>query len=407
MRSTTSVVAAWLVLAGCTPDLTGILSPDRTGNLLSPPAERGSPLAPIRAACGEPGVTSGSLRRWPYLQSLGSDGATLTWTSTAEPEVVRIWAAGGEPRSVASSVEPTVYLRRAAQHRAQLADLTPATTYCYELGDRSGNRVFGPSGFRTAPLATSEERIDFAVFGDSGFSSSDQRAVAAQLETIPIEFMLHTGDLAYPSGTLDELERNHFPIYQDLASSVPLFPSIGDHDQATDAAGPFREVFTLPANGSAERYYSFDWGPVHVVVLDALSADAAQLEWTDRDLGSTALPWRVVVLHMGPYSAGWHGSNTSFRERYAAMLARRGVQLVLSGDDHDYQRSRPIDGVTYVVTGGGGRSVRPTGTAEWTAFSATTFHLVYVTVEGGMMRVRAIDATGREFDGVEIALAAR
>ncbi len=229
--------------------------------------------------------------------------------------------------------------------------------------------------------------------------------MARQIATVPIDFVLHVGDVAYPSGRLDELERTYFDVYAALTPSIPFFLAIGDHDEETDHAGPYREVFHLPDVAGPvanERWYSFDWGPVHVVVLDALSGDPAQVPFVERDLAATALPFRIVVAPVPPYSSGFYGSYDGFRSTFEPLFQRHGVQLVVSGDEHDYERTRAIGGVTYLVTGGGGRSVRAVGESWFTELSVTAFHLVYVSIEDDVMRVHAIDATGREFDGVEI-----
>jgi hypothetical protein len=391
-----------LVLVGCCPDLTGILAADKTGNLLEPPALREHPLADIRAQCGTLGTATGELHRQPYMQSVTATSAKLLWTSSAStPETVAIWGANGERTEQSAEIEDTHYLAGARQLRVNLDGLAPSTVYCYELHDASGATVYGPMGFRTAPTATSGDRVDIAVFGDSGFGSSDQAAVAAQLETVPIDFILHVGDVAYDTGTIDQLENNHFAMYREIEGGIAFFPAIGDHDQSTDAAGPFREVFALPGG---ERSYSFDWGPVHVLVLDCFGNGAEEAQFVEQDLSSSGQPWKIVISDEPPYSSGFHGSAMEIRNTYAPIFARNGVAVVFSGDDHDYERSEPIDGVTYIVTGGGGRSVRPVGTSEWTAFSVTAFHFVYVSVEGDQMRIHAIDATGREFDGVEIPM---
>lgn len=416
MSRTTTLAAVWILaascpaLVGCDPGVHGIIAAAKTGDLLEPPATRVDPLAEVRTACGAPSTPSATLTRRPYVQSVSSARAVLTWTSTAaDAETVEIWVPGGEPRGVEPSLDATRYLAGAAQRSAALDALAPSTLHCYALVDAGGQRAFGPAGFRTAPErgtsgAASDEAVDIVVIGDSGGANDDQRAVAAQLRTVPADFMLHVGDVAYNEGTLGQLETNHFAVYEPLQSTVPLFPAIGDHDDVTDAAGPWREVFTVPENGAAERSYSFDWGPVHVVVLDAYAGDA-QRDWLDRDLAATVQPWRIAVIHEPPYSSGWHGSSARIRDGYCSIFERHGVQLVLSGDDHDYERSVPIRGVTYVVTGGGGANIRPVGTSEWTAFSETVFHFTYVSVQGDVMRLHAIDGTGREFDGVEIPLA--
>lgn len=400
--------AKWLIavigfaVLGCAPNETGILAASKTGTLLQP-ALREHPLLAVRAACGDPQAAGASIARHPYLQSVTSSGARLMWTSTAsQPETVALWAGGEEATSMRNAqIDDTRYLVGANQVAAQLDSLEPNAIYCYELRDASGERIYGPAGFRTAPSADTDERIDMVLFGDSGFASSDQAAVAAQLETVPIDLMLHVGDLAYDTGTIAEFETNHFGMYRALMPSLPFFPTIGDHDDATEAAGPYREAFALPDMGG-ERYYSFDWGPVHVLVLDSIRDTEEQLAFAESDLSASDAPWKIAMVSEPPYSSGFHGSATDVRQRYSPLFSRYGVSAVFSGDDHDYERSNPIDGVTYVVTGGGGRSVRPVGVSDFTAFSEKVFHFIYLTVEGDVMRIRAIDATGREFDGAEI-----
>lgn len=413
MNAKRLLAVATVLLAGCAPDLTGILAADSTGDLISPPAAREGALTALRAACGEPGAEpGGELRRLPYVQSVTADRAHVTWTSAASAaERVAIWSPdGGERVELGSEREPTRYLAGAEQRGVALFGLEPGAIHCYELIDGSGARVFGPAGFRTAPSGVASERpVRIAVFGDSGSGSADQIAVARQLATVSLDFVLHVGDLAYTSGTLDELERSHFAIYRELLPSIPLFSAVGDHDLETDGGGPYREVFTLPESGGPgadELWYSVDWGTVHVAVLNALDDAPAQRAWLERDLAATSRPFRIVVVHEPPYSSGFHGSAEDVREAYQPIFERHGVQLVLSGDDHDYERSVPIHGVTYVVTGGGGRSVRPVGASSWTAFSVTAFHFVYVEADAGELRLHAIDATGREFDGAVIARAA-
>jgi len=85
------------------------------------------------------------------------------------------------------------------------------------------------------------------------------------------------------------------------------------------------------------------------------------------------------------------------------VIAAHHVQLVLNGHEHQYERFKPVDGVTYVITGGGGRGVRELGTpAENSAFADSVIHFVVVTVDGDTLTLHAIDGTGREFDSTVI-----
>jgi hypothetical protein len=157
----------------------------------------------------------------------------------------------------------------------------------------------------------------------------------------------------------------------------------------------------LPDNGMAgesERWYSFDWGQVHFVALNTEQMGVAQVEWLDNDLQKNPLPWTVVYGHAPPYSSGEHGSNYTFREQFGPVLEKHHVPLVLSGHDHDYERTNVINGTTYIVTGGGGIGTRPVGTSAFTAFSEAVIHFVYVEISGNSLVVHTIDGSGREFD---------
>jgi 3',5'-cyclic AMP phosphodiesterase CpdA len=125
------------------------------------------------------------------------------------------------------------------------------------------------------------------------------------------------------------------------------------------------------------------------------------MAFLERTLADSAARWTIVAIHESPYSAGYQGSNLEIRDRLAPVFARYGVQLVLSGHDHDYQRSRPIDGVTYIVTGAGGLT-RGTGEEWFTAVSWSVLHYLDINVFRDRMLVRAIDQEGRAFDEVEI-----
>jgi hypothetical protein len=198
-----------------------------------------------------------------------------------------------------------------------------------------------------------------------------------------------------------------FGVYSRLFRSFSFWPASGNHDYSAAGAAAFRQVFMLPDNGvpdRAERWYSFNWGDVHFVALDTELIGEQQADWLEADLAHNELPWTVAYGHRPPYSSGEHGSNMAFRSSFGPVLERHHVQLVLSGHDHDYERTKAINGVTYVVTGAGGKSTRSVGTSSFTEFSEDVTHFVYADVEGSSMTLHAIDGTGREFDSALITL---
>lgn len=417
------LLLALALTAGCLPscdaNVSGDLAALTSGDLSNPAAVRSDGYADIAIACGD---NAGSLEadaspegygrmvRRPYLQRVTDTTAELLWTaadSAAATAVVRD-PSGEIVAEVLGVPDPGVAARGGVQqYIAAIGPLAPKTVYCYEL--RAAEGMLFRAGFRTAPRAgDADAAVRFIAFGDSGNGSSDQRAALAQMRTVPFDLALHTGDLAYSRGSRSEIEAYVFGIYADVFKSFPFFPASGNHEYETEDAAPFREAFSLPPNGGpegTERWYSFDWGNVHFVALDTERTGPVQASWLEADLQNNHLPWTVVYAHKPPYSSGGHGNNGAFRQYFGPVLERHRVPLVLTGHDHHYERSVPIGGVTYVVTGGGGRGTRSVGKSSFTAFSEAVIHFVYVEVEGNTMVLHAIDGLGQEFDSWKMARA--
>lgn len=387
----------------------GQVAASRTGEISDTPAPRARFDGPLVEACGPGEPTAAgeaALARKPYVQRVGHDLAYVLWTApSSDPMTVTVTLPDGtEVLRAESTLDATARLSGRHQHLAKLDGLEPSTLYCYAI-DRGGERLIDPTGFRTAPAPGTPEPVTFVVWGDSGTGSGDQHSVFDQLQEVQFDLMLHTGDVAYDDGKLSEFEDNFFAVYEPLLKSFPMFPSTGNHDYRTDDAAPFRQVFALPENGGPsglERWYSFDWGPVHFVALDTEKIGPEQADWLARDLEETRQPWIVVYAHDGPWSSGHHGDNPSFQRHFVPILEQHEVALVLTGHDHNYERIKPLQGVTYLVTGGGGRGTRSVGSSSNTAFSEEVLHFVWGRVDGDTLTLHAIDATGREFDSAKI-----
>jgi hypothetical protein len=110
----------------------------------------------------------------------------------------------------------------------------------------------------------------------------------------------------------------------------------------------------------------------------------------------------VVVGHRSPFSSGWHGSHERTQKLLVPVLERFGVDLALFGHDHNYERTRPIGGVTYIITGGGGRGTRRVQPSSITAVASRVAHFVYVEADARALRAVAIDAEGTPFDSMRL-----
>lgn len=395
------VLAAVLLVSvqGCGDD-PGNLAAVHTGSVeheLAPRVLADAELLERCSAGSEPSADPLVFSRAPFLQQVDADSALVVFRAAVAPERVELTTFDGRTvSSVTPQVDPSV--AGGEQWIARLQGLEPGTGYCYSLSGMSA-----PAGFRTAPARGTTAAVRFVAIGDSGDGVYQSR-IFEQFRAVPLDLFLHTGDIAYSNGTESQLDRQFFRMYEPLLRSFAAFPTAGNHDYSTNDGAAFLSSFVLPDNGDAERSYSFDWGDVHFVALDTERISPEQAAWLDADLSASALPWQIVFAHRPPFSSGEHGSDAAFRRYFVPVLESHRVPLVLNGHEHDYERTKPQNGVTYVVTGGGGHSTRPVDRSSFTAFAESVLHFVYVEITGPRLLLHAIDGIGREFDQVLIEL---
>ncbi len=390
-----------LSLAACMGNSSGNIAATKLGDT-SHPAQRGSPIDELRAACGSGAPTPAGVEivRQPYLQQVTSTSALVGWVSLSpDGEHVEITRPDGSPvmQAIAESEDVVVRNLGETQEWARADGLTPNTIYCYQMSN--GAPLSERTGFRTAPAIDDPQPVRFLAFGDSGGGGTDQRALLGQMFEFPYQMIIHTGDLAYDDGSIGQFEDNVFGVYEELFRNLPFFPAAGNHEYNTEAAVPFRSVFELPGR---ETWYSYDWGRVHFAALDTEASYPMLAAWLDEDLTATTLPWKIVYMHRPPYSSGEHGSDSSLRAAIAPILEKHHVQLVLAGHDHDYERMIPQTSVAYVVSGGGGKGTRSVGSSSFTAFSEPVIHFLYGEVGVDELILHAVDATGVEFDSLVV-----
>lgn len=410
-------LAALLALASrllperCVYNELGRQHAEETGDLSLGPAPHRPQLARFAAACGAPLPADLRIRRHPYVQKVTDRAAAILWTAEdLEAPRVSWWPAGApaSARTAPAEVDRGAPLARGQQYEADLAPLSPGGVVCYQLLD-GRLPVAGPFGFTAAPPAGARAPIRIAAFGDMGWRSSDQDAVRDQLGRVDFDLVLMAGDIGYPSGRLRDYEENIFPVYGPLMASAPFFPASGNHDYLTADAAPFRQVFALPENGGPagrERWYSIDWGYLHLVVLDSEKLGAAQEAWLEADLSAATAAgarWIIALFHRAPFSSGELGGDQRARDSLVPILARHRVPLVITGHEHDYERREPQGGALYLVTGGGGRGTRRiTSRGEGSAFAEQVAHFVYLVVTPEEIRLWAIDGSGQTFDTARI-----
>jgi 3',5'-cyclic AMP phosphodiesterase CpdA len=256
---------------------------------------------------------------------------------------------------------------------------------------------------------TPEERgsLRFLAVADTGSGDGNQRAVGEQMAAVhkrrPVDLVVLGGDNIYPSGNLAMVESTFRRPYRDLLrSGVPFHAVLGNHDIRTANGTP--QVDYAPF-GMKGRYYTLRRGPVDFFMLDTNgNADwQRQISWLRVVLARSRAPWKVVVGHHPIYSSGFYGNDPHLAAKLTGLMRRHGVQLYINGHDHNYERSKPIDGLTYLVVGGGGASLRPVISTEQTAKAASVFSFAELEAGAKELKLWAWDKTGRQIDQAVIA----
>jgi 3',5'-cyclic AMP phosphodiesterase CpdA len=262
----------------------------------------------------------------------------------------------------------------------------------------------GGSPTHTEPLepfaAGAEPLYRIAVAGDVGYANDRAAKTGAAIAKAgPYDALLLLGDNVYPAGDPARLPVTVFePFKPVLDTGARLLAILGNHDVKdghTDAQ--------VAALGMPGRWYSEVIGDVTFVALDSNEIhNPEQLAWLEQTLAAATTTWKVVALHHPPYSAGYQGSSLEARAVFSPLFERYGVELVLSGHEHDYERSVPINGVTYIVSGGAA-DTRRSGREEFTAASVSWHHFVDLNVFADHLLIRGVNQSGRVFDQVTIA----
>jgi predicted phosphodiesterase len=259
----------------------------------------------------------------------------------------------------------------------------------------------------SAPHTTGDAPLTRVVAaGDVGTGDEFAYRTAEAIDRLEsdgdIAALMLLGDSVYPSGDADEVDAKVFdPFGPVLDGPTELVAALGNHDVRTDDGEPLMAALGMPG-----RWYEREFGPLRVVVVDSTRVDdRGQLDWLERRLSTeTDATWTVVLQHHPPFSAGQHGSDAESRELLVPLYEAAGVDLVLSGHDHDYQRSHPQNGVTYVVAGGAAK-LRPTGSADFTVIAASTHHFLELAAYRDRLEVRAIGVDDREIGAFELPAA--
>ncbi|MAW75933.1 MAG: metallophosphoesterase [Planctomycetes bacterium] len=427
------------------------------------------------------GWIPGDRPRLPYMQQVAGDRAIVAWRTSQRLFADARLEWGFEQDSGAGPLEwneapgetaTSTQDPRYCDHHVVLTGLPPQRKIHYRAFNDT--QLIGQGQFRTAPVDDFGGQIRIWVLGDSGTGEPIQYRVRdsmiGYLGETPLDMLVHVGDMAYSRGRDGEFTARFFRPYHSILSSVPCWPAPGNHemkraDSATQS-GPYFEAYVLPKEGECgglssgtEAYYSFDYGPIHFVSLDssgdAIDPEGAMLTWLEEDLASTDKKWIIAFFHHPPYTRGSHTSS-NYGDSYGRLVRMRefanpvleagGVDLVLAGHSHVYERSALIQGVygygeapshpvtdrelirndgkilqwdedryeqtdslgtVYVVVGNGGASVRKRGEHPVMVNTQAIHGSGLITVEGDQLLFESVSIEGEVADRVVIDRSSR
>ena len=303
--------------------------------------------------------------RGPYLMVGTDTSMTVRWrTNNATTSELKVGTSLGSLSLIAQDGALKT------EHELTVGGLAAETVHYYSVGE-IGVPLVGDDvehQFKTNPSAGASRTTRVWVIGDSGEANTNARRVRdgylqyASWQMPDLWLML--GDNAYNTGTDAEYQAAVFDMYPELLRKSSVWPTRGNHDDFHSGSNnDYYEIFTLPMNAEAggvssgdEAYYSFDYGDIHFICLDSdgqgdtwsVSPGSAMMTWLEADLLASNAMWTVAFWHHPPYTKGSHDSDSEgrlidMREMVLPTLEAGGVDLVLTGHSHSYERSFLLD----------------------------------------------------------------
>ncbi|MCX5962770.1 MAG: metallophosphoesterase [Cyanobacteria bacterium] len=237
---------------------------------------------------------------------------------------------------------------------------------------------------------------------DSGSGDKNQfavgRAMADYHTRSPFQLAILAGDNIYNSGEISKIKEAFEEPYGELLKrGVKFRACLGNHDIRTENGIP--QVKYADFNMD-DRYYTFTQGPAQFFVLETnTNVDwKTQMAWLTQQLEQSKAAWKIVYGHHPIYSSGVYGTNAEMVKRFSAVFKKHRVNLYVNGHEHHYERSRNIEGTTYLVTGHGGASLRPVRMSKSSEFAVSRFGFSTIELYQNSMVIQGIGTDGSVFD---------
>ncbi|MES2763080.1 MAG: metallophosphoesterase [Bacteroidota bacterium] len=310
-----------------------------------------------------------ALIRGPYLQQTGPNSTYINWKTNVLSDSKILYG------TVQTNLSSMSYINNSdTMHSNLVSGLLPNTKYYYTVNQNNTQLCGDTFYFYTAPLMVSMQKTRFLALGDCGSGYVQQYNLKSAINYYKgnnyINGILLLGDNAYEGGFQNEYQLGFFNPFKTnfILNQSCIYPSPGNHDYANDAtlamthAIPYYDVFDRnPQNAELgglasnhKEFYSFNYGNAHFISLDSYGMElntyhlwdtlGPQFQWLEQDLQQDHSMWKIVYFHHPPFTMGSHNSDTEgdlilIRKYIARLLEKYGVDLVLNGHSHNYERS--------------------------------------------------------------------
>lgn len=356
-----------------------------------------------------------------------SQGMTIRWQTDEQPQVSYLYWGTSESYGSQLLVEQNSNADWQHLFTQALEDLSAATKYYYRSTVNSGE-VTG--SFMTAPLDTATTTTLYALGDTYGDVDAFSSVAAALMSNVNVDsdsrqtLCLHGGNFVSYGLDEDTWDDEFFPLtdqnIRTFLHSVPILGALGDRESmnsdgeevTVDAGSLFRKYWPYSMYESASHfYYSFDYGPIHVSVIDQYTVDfdaaSDQYAWLEDDIQSSDKTWKVVLMHAPAYSATPADDDLemteNLRNELVPLFETESVHLVIQAHHNYYSRSL-VDGITYLVLGGGGAALEdPDSTNEFVVTASKSHHFARIDAAGDTLTVTAIDADSNAIESFVIS----
>jgi len=343
---------------------------------------------------------AGAMRKAPYLLYAGENTKMeVVWQLNSTATCTINW---GLDTLYSLGNEQTSEFDIDHQHAYTITNLAPSTKYYYRVTVDTNTFV---GSFRAAPPSYANH-TKLIVYGDSRSYPADHDQVAEAIVStyaadssfqsviVSVGDLVNNGDIESDWDT--ELFDAGYSHIQEMLASMPYEVAMGNHERSGKL---FSKYFPYPFTGG--RYWSFDYGPAHFIMVDQYTDDgphSPQLDWIKNDLASTAKPWKFICLHEPGWSAGGHRNNVTVQKYLEPLCEEYGVAIMFAGHNHYYARAE-VNGVQHITTGGGGAPLSPPDTTYPNIVTGTkTLHFCKIEIDGSVLRFTAVTPAGNVID---------